>query len=144
MYWGIIYYQKNERYLNKRARGKHKWNKREMQHPRNLVGGKELLIYLFSLAHRESGEGSDLEGLVKSGIKSVVTSRDVLFDPYTSLHLRKLLLESPWISWSIDSIIHVQAWIERLVDIVRTSFLSQLSYTHWQLHFFFNFDVVVN
>lgn len=73
-----------------------KTNKREilplMQHPRNLVGGKELLIYLFSLAHRESGEGSDLEGLVKSGIKSVVTSRDVLFDPYVSLHLRKLLV----------------------------------------------------
>ena len=73
-----------------------KTNKREilplMQHPRNLVGGKELLIYLFSLAHRESGEGSDLEGLVKSGMKSIVTRRDVLFDPYISVHLRKLLV----------------------------------------------------
>lgn len=42
-----------------------KTNKREIlpliQHPRNLVGGEELLIYLFSL---ESGEGSDLEGLI--------------------------------------------------------------------------------
>ena len=72
-----------------------KTNKREilplMQHPRNLVDGKELLIYLFSLAHRESGERSDLEGLVKSGIESVVTRRDVLFGLYISLHLRKLL-----------------------------------------------------
>lgn len=100
-----------------------KTNKREIlpliQHPRNLLGGEELLIYLFSL---ESGEGSDLEGLVKSGIKS-----------------RQITRESLWISWSIDSIIHVQAWIERLVDIVRTSFLSQLSYTLRQLHFFFKF-----
>lgn len=57
-----------------------KTNKREIlpliQHPRNLVGGEELLIYLFSL---ESGKGSDLEGLVKSGIKSTQITRESLW-----------------------------------------------------------------
>ena len=80
----MIYYQKNERYSNKRARGK-KTNKQTrdiytlMQHPRNLASGKELLIYLFSLAHSESGEGSDLEGLGKSGIKSTQITRESLW-----------------------------------------------------------------
>lgn len=81
----MIYYQKNERYSNKRARGK-KTNKQTRDiyttnalHPRNLASGKELLIYLFSLAHSESGEGSDLEGLGKSGIKSTQITRESLW-----------------------------------------------------------------
>lgn len=64
--------------------GKKQTNKRAifiplMQHPRNLASGKELLIYLFSLAHSESGEGSDLEGLGKSGIKSTQITRESLW-----------------------------------------------------------------